>query len=29
MACVGIGIVQGVAQKQEDKNSVESEPVFA
>ena len=29
MACVGIGIVQGVAQKQEDRNSVESEPVFA
>jgi cell division protein FtsW len=29
MACVGIGIVQGVAQKQEDKISVESEPAFA
>ncbi|WP_343748408.1 FtsW/RodA/SpoVE family cell cycle protein [Fluviicola sp.] len=29
MACVGIGIVQGVAQKQEEKSSVESESVFA
>lgn len=29
MACVSIGIVQGVAQKQEEKVSVESEPVFA
>ena len=29
MACVGIGIVQGVAQKQEEKVSVESESVFA
>ncbi|TSJ45705.1 FtsW/RodA/SpoVE family cell cycle protein [Fluviicola chungangensis] len=29
MACVGIGIVQGVAQKQEEKVSVESEGVFA
>jgi cell division protein FtsW len=29
MACVAIGIVQGVAQKQEEKSSVESEPVFA
>lgn len=29
MACVAIGIVQGVAQKQEEKVSVESEPVFA
>ena len=29
MACVAIGIVQGVAQKQEEKVSVESESVFA
>ncbi|MNJ82763.1 Lipid II flippase FtsW [compost metagenome] len=29
MACIGIGIVQGVAQKQEEKSSVESESVFA
>lgn len=29
MACVGIGIVQGVAQKQEERVSVESEGVFA
>lgn len=29
MACVAIGIVQGVAQKQEEKVSVESEPAFA
>lgn len=29
MACIGIGIVQGVAQKQEEKVSVESESVFA
>lgn len=29
MACIGIGIVQGVAQKQEEKASVESESVFA
>ncbi|WP_300661467.1 FtsW/RodA/SpoVE family cell cycle protein [Fluviicola sp.] len=29
MACIGIGIVQGVAQKQEEKSSVESEGIFA